>query len=66
MTPQPPPPGTTLIVRGGRVILPNGDWHAPGTADIAIAGDTIAGIAEHFERTSGAPIIGHGARPRRR
>src|SRR6195256_4976362 len=55
MTPQPLPTGTTLIIRGGRAILPASDWHAPATADIAIAGDTIAGIAASFAPT-GAPI----------
>src|SRR5215213_8972618 len=43
------PAGTTLVVRGGRVLLPAEDWHQPGTADIAIAGNTIVGIAPEFE-----------------
>ena len=55
MTPQPLPTGTTLIIRGGRTILPAADWHAPATADIAIARDTIAGIAASFA-PAGAPI----------
>jgi 5-methylthioadenosine/S-adenosylhomocysteine deaminase len=56
MTAQPLPAGTTLIIRGGRVILPGADWHTPGTEDIAIAGDTIAGIAAAFAAASGAPV----------
>jgi guanine deaminase len=56
MPPEPTPHGTTLIVRGGRVMLPGGDWQAPDPADIAIAGDTIAGIAGSFAPVSGAPI----------
>jgi 5-methylthioadenosine/S-adenosylhomocysteine deaminase len=56
MTPQPLPSGTTLIIRGGRVILPDGDWHAPDTADIAIAGSTIAGIAASYAPAAGAPV----------
>ncbi len=50
MSPAPIPSGTTLIVRGGRVLLPQGDWHAPQPADIAIAGATIAAIAPAFAR----------------
>jgi 5-methylthioadenosine/S-adenosylhomocysteine deaminase len=56
MSPEPIPPGTTLIVRGGRVMLPDGDWHEPQLRDIAIAGDTIAGIADSFAAPAGAPI----------
>jgi len=56
MTPQPLPAGTTLIIRGGRAILPAADWHAPGTVDIAIAGDTIAGVAAAFAVVAGQPI----------
>ena len=56
MSPQPLPPGTTLIVRGGRAMLPAGDWHEPDAVDIAIAGDTIAGIAANF-RAGGRPPI---------
>ena len=48
MPPQPPPHGTTLIVRAGRALLPGGDWHNPAPADIAIAGDTIAALAPAF------------------
>ena len=52
----PIPPGTTLIIRGGRPMLPAGNWHAPAAADIAIAGDTIAGIAPGFAPVAGAAI----------
>jgi guanine deaminase len=52
----PIPPGTTLIIRGGRPMLPAGNWHAPAAADIAIAGDTIAGIAPGFAPIAGAAI----------
>src|SRR3954462_4100150 len=45
MSPLPIPPGTTLIIRGGRPMLPAGNWHEPDGADIAVAGSTIAGIA---------------------
>jgi guanine deaminase len=56
MPQQPIPPGTTLIVRGGRAILPASDWHNPEPVDIAIAGDTIAGIAPTFAPVAGAPV----------
>jgi 5-methylthioadenosine/S-adenosylhomocysteine deaminase len=56
MSPQPIPPGTTLIIRGGGAMLPGGDWHAPGAADIAVAGAEIAGIAPSFAEVAGAPI----------
>jgi 5-methylthioadenosine/S-adenosylhomocysteine deaminase len=56
MTPQPLPPDTTLIVRGGRAILPDNDRHAPDSVDIAIAGSMIAGIAPSFAAAAGAPI----------
>src|SRR5262245_8085850 len=42
------PAGTTLLIKGGRVLSPEADWHQPPSADIAIAGDTIAGIADSF------------------
>src|SRR3984885_8329694 len=42
------PSGTTLLLKGGRVFTPDSDWHDPPQADIAIAGDTIAGIATAF------------------
>ncbi len=56
MNPQPLPNGTTLVIRGGRTILPGADWHTPAAADIAIAGDTIASVAESFATPEGAPI----------
>jgi guanine deaminase len=56
MSAEPVPAGTTLIVRGARVILPDADWHAPPLADIAVAGGEIAGTAPSFARPAGAPI----------
>ncbi|HEY2183512.1 MAG TPA: amidohydrolase family protein, partial [Xanthobacteraceae bacterium] len=56
MTAQPVPAGTTLMIRGGRTTLPDGDWHAPPEVDIAIAGGEIAGIAQSFAPPAGAPI----------
>jgi guanine deaminase len=55
MQPQPLPPNTTLVIRGGRVMLPGGDWHDPAVADVAIAGDLIAGIAPAFAPPAGKP-----------
>ena len=42
------PPGTTLLIKGGRALTPDADWHQPSCVDIAIAGDTIAGIASAY------------------
>jgi 5-methylthioadenosine/S-adenosylhomocysteine deaminase len=56
MSPLPIPPGTTLIIRGGRPMLPAGNWHEPDVADIAVAGDTIAGIAATFAPIADAAI----------
>ena len=42
------PPGTTLLIKGGRALTPDADWHQPPCVDIAIAGDTIAGIASAY------------------
>jgi 5-methylthioadenosine/S-adenosylhomocysteine deaminase len=56
MQQQPIPHGATLIVRGGRAMLPAGNWHDPDTVDIAIAGDTIVGIAPEFAPIAGVPI----------
>ena len=56
MSVQPIPAGTTLIIRGGRAMLPLADWHEPDALDIAIAGDAIAGIAPCFAVIAGAPI----------
>lgn len=39
------PAGTTLLIKSGRALTPGSDWHQPSCADIAIAGDTIVGIA---------------------
>jgi 5-methylthioadenosine/S-adenosylhomocysteine deaminase len=62
MLEQPVPAGTTLLLRGGRVLLPDGDWHNPGEADIAVAGDTIAGIAPRYAREGGPAIEAIDAR----
>ncbi len=56
MRPQPIPPGATLIIRGGRAMVPEGDWHAPVAVDIAVAGTEIAGIAPSFAGVAGEPI----------
>jgi 5-methylthioadenosine/S-adenosylhomocysteine deaminase len=56
MSPQPIPPGTTLIIRGGRAVLPDNDWHAPEAVDIAIAGPEIAAIAPSLSEVAGAPV----------
>ena len=51
---RPASPTTTLIIRGGRAMLPGNDWHAPPAVDIAIAGSEIAGpalIQEHGTTT---------------
>jgi 5-methylthioadenosine/S-adenosylhomocysteine deaminase len=56
MPAEPIPNGTTLIVRGGRAIVPGGDWHVPAPADIAIVGDTIAGVAASFTQASGKTV----------
>jgi guanine deaminase len=42
------PSGTTLLVRGGRALTPGSDWHQPSCVDIAIAGNTIAGISAAY------------------
>ena len=52
MTPL--PPGTTHWISGARVMVPDGDWHDPAVADIAVAGDRIAGIAARYEPGEGA------------
>src|SRR4030081_2886844 len=56
MVPEPLPAGATLIVRGGHAILPDTDWHKPATVDIAIAGNTIAGIAAPFGTVEAQPV----------
>ena len=42
------PDGATLVIRGGRVLLPDSDWHAPPLADVAIGGGRILGIADGY------------------
>jgi 5-methylthioadenosine/S-adenosylhomocysteine deaminase len=56
MSSEPIPHGTTLIIRGGRVMLPGGNWHEPEAHDIAVAGDTITGVAGRFAPAAGTPI----------
>jgi 5-methylthioadenosine/S-adenosylhomocysteine deaminase len=56
MSPLPIPPGTTLIIRGGRAMLPADNWHEPAEVDIAIAEHAIAGIAPVFAPVTGAAI----------
>jgi 5-methylthioadenosine/S-adenosylhomocysteine deaminase len=42
------PAGTTLLLKGGRPLTPDADWHDPPCADIAIVGDKIAGICSGY------------------
>jgi len=49
MTSQALPAGTTLLLRGGRVLTPDADWHDPPQADVAVAGDRIAGVAPGYQ-----------------
>jgi guanine deaminase len=44
----PLPPGTTLLIRGGRALVPGEDWDQPPQVDIAVAGDTIKGLAASY------------------
>lgn len=48
MSSTPLPSGTTLLIKGGNVFLPDQDWHKPAIADVAVAGDRIAGIAASY------------------
>ena len=48
MTDHPLPAGTTLLLRGGRALTPDADWHDPPVADIAVAGERIAGVAPRY------------------
>ena len=48
MSDQPLPPATTMLIKGGRALLPNEDWNQPRRVDIAIAGDKIVGIAPAY------------------
>jgi 5-methylthioadenosine/S-adenosylhomocysteine deaminase len=56
MSPQPIPPATTLIIRGGRAVLPDNDWHAPEAVDIAVAGTEITAVAASLAEVAGAPV----------
>ena len=51
------PPGTTLLIKGGRSLLPDSDWNNPDRSDIAIAGDRIAGLAPDYDRDPGIEVI---------
>jgi hypothetical protein len=42
------PAVTTILIRGGRALLPNGDWDQPEQVDMA--GDRIAGRAAAYDR----------------
>src|SRR3984957_20553394 len=48
MSDQALPAGTTLLLRGGRGPWPAAGWHNPPPADIAVAGDLIAGVAPAY------------------
>lgn len=37
-----------MLIEGGRAFTPNSDWHQPPCVDIAVAGDTIVGIADAY------------------
>lgn len=50
------PPGTTLLIRGGRALTPGADWHEPPSVDIAVAGNTIAGIASAYSLDGGPAV----------
>ena len=50
------PAGTTLLIRGGRALTPAADWHQPASVDIAIAGDTIAGISSAYAAADGPSV----------
>src|SRR5215813_2575581 len=56
MTSQALPAGTTLLLRGGRVLAPDVDWHDPPQADVAIAGDRIAGVAPGYQLTEAGGV----------
>ena len=50
------PVGTTILIRGGRALLPGGDWDQPEQVDIAIAADRIAGLSAAYDLTADDPI----------
>jgi guanine deaminase len=50
---QPTPFGTTLLLTGARVLLPDGDWHDPPVRDIAIGGDRMIGLAPGYHPVEG-------------
>ncbi len=50
------PSGTTLLLKGAQVMVPDGDWHDPPRLDIAVAADRIVGFASDY-RTDSAEAI---------
>ncbi len=42
------PAGTTLLLKGGQVLMPDTDWNDPPRVDVAIAGDKVAGICPDY------------------
>jgi 5-methylthioadenosine/S-adenosylhomocysteine deaminase len=50
------PSGTTLLLKGARVLVPDGDWHDPACLDIAIAADRIVGLAPDYRADTGAAV----------
>src|ERR1700722_7565573 len=57
MAGTPLPPGTTLLIKGGRALLPDTDWNEPDRTDIAIAGTRIAGLAPDYDRGAAVEVI---------
>ncbi len=59
MSDQSLPAGTTLLIKGGLALTPGSDWHQPPRVDIAVAGDTITGVADAYspEGRSGIEVI---------
>ena len=53
MTDRQLPDGTTLWIAGARVLTPDGDWHDPAVADIAIKDDVILAVARRFAAPAG-------------
>jgi guanine deaminase len=56
MSEQVIPVGTTLLLKGGRALMPDADWNDPPQADIAIAGDKIAGISLDYQIDDARPV----------
>ncbi|HKP13975.1 MAG TPA: amidohydrolase family protein, partial [Blastocatellia bacterium] len=45
-----------MLIRGGRALTPEADWHQPTCVDIAVASDTIAGISDAYEIEQGSAV----------